>query len=82
MADAVESGGQDVEEEAADELGGHEAHDFLALPALCPVVLPAEGDGVGVGRDEPAVGDRDAVCVARQIGRQYRFEKIERSEYQ
>ncbi len=34
MAEAVEAGGQDVEEEAADELGGFEAHELLAVADL------------------------------------------------
>ena len=32
------------------------------------VVLPAEGDTALVQGDQPAVGDRDAVGVARQVG--------------
>ena len=73
MADSVEAPGQDVEEEAADELAGFEAHELLAIAApgtsLGAIVLPAEGDSVGVGRDDPAVGDGDAVGVAAEIGK-------------
>ena len=68
MADAVEAGRQDVEEEAADEFPGLEAHELLAVAAVCAVVLAAEGDEVGIGGDEPAVGDGDAVGVAREVG--------------
>ncbi len=64
-----------MEEEAADELGGFEAHELLAVAApgtsLGAVVLPAEGDGVGIGRDEPAVGDGEPVGVAAEIGEYY-----------
>ena len=34
----------------------------------CAVVLPAEGDAALIEGDEPGVGDRHAVRVARQIG--------------
>jgi hypothetical protein len=55
MADTVEARWQDMEEKAADELARFEAQDFLAVAApgtpLGPVVLPPEGDGLGVGDD-------------------------------
>jgi len=35
---------------------------------LGAVVFPREGDAGIVERDEPAVGDSDAVRVARQVG--------------
>jgi hypothetical protein len=55
VADAMEAGGQDVQEEPAHELARIERHDLAA--AFLPIVLPEEADG-GVGRgDEPAVGD-------------------------
>src|ERR1700676_4113838 len=44
-----------------------ERHHLGAFVALGAVVLPIEGDAVEVGRDEPAVGDGDAVGVARHI---------------
>ena len=43
-------------------------HGLVAIAALESIVLPVEGDPVLVGRDQPAVGDRDAVGVAREIG--------------
>ena len=69
MADAVEAARQDVQEKAADELGGVERHGPEPVAAFDPVVLPFEGHACLVERDEPRVGDRDAVGVAREIGK-------------
>jgi hypothetical protein len=68
MPDAVEAVGQDVDQEPADELVGAEPHDPLPVAGLDPVVLPAERDRVGVGADQAAIGDGDAVGVAAEIG--------------
>ena len=62
MADAVEAARQDVEEKAADELGGVERHGLEPVAAFDPVVFPFEGDALVVERDEPGVrvfGDED-----------------------
>jgi len=59
VADAVEAVGQDVDAEAAGELGGGQPHDLHAIARLDPAVLPAERDGVGIGADQTAVRDRD-----------------------
>ncbi len=67
VADAVEALGQDVDEEAADELVCCEPHHFVAIGAFEPIVLVFEADTVVVERDQPAVGDGDAVGVAGQI---------------
>ena len=67
VADAVEALGQDVDEEAADELFCCEPHHFVAIGAFEPIVLVFEADTVVVERDQPAVGDGDAVGVAGQI---------------
>src|SRR6202041_1522373 len=48
VADAVEARRQDVDQESADELGGSECHDLLALRTFGPKVLPLEG-GAGGG---------------------------------
>ena len=69
MTDAVEALGQDVEQEAADELVRLQRHRLVPIAALEPVVLPREGDAGVVGRDQAAVGDCDAVGVAREIGK-------------
>ena len=55
VPDAVEALWQDVEQEAADELGSLEGHGLLAVGGLCPVVLPFEGDGLAVEGDEAAL---------------------------
>ena len=65
VADAVETVGQHMKEEAANELVGPELHDLCR--AVLAVVLPAEGDMIVVEGDEPAVGDRDAMGVAAEI---------------
>ena len=66
MADAMEAVGQRMKQEAADELVGLELHDLCR--AVLAVVLPGEGDMIVVEGDEPAVGDRDAMGVAAEIG--------------
>ena len=71
VADAVEALRQDVDQEAADELGGGECHDLLALATFGTIVLPSEGDTGVVAGNQPAVGNGDAVSIARQIS-QYR----------
>ena len=68
VADAMEAAGQHVDEEAADELVDGERHQLGAVAPLRPIVLPPEGHAGVVERDEPAVGDGDAVGVAREIG--------------
>src|SRR5271167_4663473 len=72
VADAVQALGQDVDEEAADELVYCERHRLVAIGAFEPIVLVFEADSVFVEREQPAVGDGDAVGVAGQI-RQYRL---------
>ena len=68
VPDPVEPVWQDVDEEPADELARLERHGLVAAGSLDPVVLVAERDAGRVGGDEPAVGDRDPVGVAGQIG--------------
>ncbi len=67
MTDAVEAVGQDMDQEAADEPGRREAHDFLSVAMPDAVFLPAEGHGLGVGADQAAVGDRDALGVTAKV---------------
>ena len=66
VADAMEAGRQDVQQEPPDELGGLERHDLAA--AFLAIVLPEEADGVVGHGDEPTVRDGDAVGVAPEIG--------------
>jgi hypothetical protein len=68
VADAVEALRQDMDQESADELGGGECHDLLAITPFGTIVLPSEGDTGAVAGDQPAVGDGDAMGIARQIG--------------
>ena len=55
MTDAVEAVGQDVEQEAPDELAGHEGHGPVSLLPVPAVVLVSKRDAVRVEGDEPAV---------------------------
>jgi hypothetical protein len=65
VADALEARRQDMQQEAARELGCVQAH-HLGL-RLRAVVLPLEGD-LTVGEfDKPVVGNRDAMRVAPGI---------------
>src|SRR3984885_9185839 len=68
MADAVKALGQYMKHEAADELGGRQRHGLVAGRPFDPIVLVAERDASLVGVDQPAVGDGDAVRVAREVG--------------
>ena len=67
VADAMEACGQHVHEKAADELVCGERHHLVALATFEPVVLPLEGDAFLVACDQAAIGDGDAVGVAREI---------------
>src|SRR5271166_466906 len=48
-------------------LGDGERHRLLAIAALDPVIFPSERDGAVLERDQPAVGDGDAMGVAGEI---------------
>ena len=67
MADAVEALGEDVHQEAADELMGKERHGLPAIGPIAPVVLPAKGDATVIGGDQPPVGDGDAMGVTGHV---------------
>ena len=66
MTDAVKAVGEDMQQKAADELVGREAHDPTA--PLAAIVLVGESDIVVAGCDQPRIGDRGTVSVAREIG--------------
>ena len=68
MANAVKAGWQDMDEEAADELILGEPHDLLPGAAIGAVILVFERDTIAVAGQQAAVGDGDAVGIARQIG--------------
>ena len=48
MPDAVEPVGQDVHQEASDEIRRGQVHDLLTIAVLDAVVLPAKRHRVGV----------------------------------
>lgn len=68
VTDAMKAIGQNVQEEAADELVAVERHGAIAVYAVVSVILEFERDAGAVKFEKPAVGDGDAVRVARQIG--------------
>ena len=65
VADANQAAGQDVQQEAAQELIGGNGHDLLL--AAVGIVPPAEGDAIVLEGHETMVGDGDAMGVAGQI---------------
>ena len=65
MADAMEPLGEDVEQEAPDELVGSERHQLELV--VVAVVAPAETYLAAGERNQPAVGDGDAMGVAAEI---------------
>ena len=67
MADAMEALWQYVHEEAANELVGRERHRLVAVGSFDPIILPLERDACLIGGDQPAIGDGNAVGIARQI---------------
>ena len=66
VTDAMEPVRQRVQQEAPDKFVGRHGHDLVLV--VMSVVAPAEADPAAGERHEPAVGDRDAVCVAAEIG--------------
>jgi len=66
VTDAVEAVGQDMEEKAAGELAWGKPHD--AASAAAAIVLVGERHLIVVDGDEPRIGDRGAMGVAREIG--------------
>ncbi len=65
MPDTNQALGQDMDQEAPQELVCGESHDLLL--AAASVVFPAEGNALSVEADEAMVGDGDAVRVAGEI---------------
>src|SRR6516164_3618380 len=58
---------QHMDQETPDELVGRQRHRLVTGRPFDPIILVLEGDAVVVGGHQPAIGDRDAVSVARQI---------------
>ena len=67
MAYSMKATGQHMHQKATDKLARLQAHAFIALAALDPIVLPLEGDRFLIGTDQSAVGNRDPVRVTRQV---------------
>lgn len=78
MANAVKAVGQHVKQETSDKFVAVERHQSIAVLALTPIILPFESDAACLEGDEPAVGDGDAVGVAREI-RQHLIGPCERA---
>jgi hypothetical protein len=68
VTNAMEAVRQYVEQEAPDELGDLDSHDFALVTAVFPIVLPTEADVGLVEIEQATVGDRNAMSVAREIG--------------
>ncbi len=65
VPDPDQAAGQDVKQEAAQELMGGNGHGLLL--AAVGIVPPAEEDAIVFEGHEPMVGDGDAVGVAGQV---------------
>src|SRR5213080_1285267 len=68
MSNAMEAARQHREQETPHELADVKAHDFALVITALPIVLPAETDVGLVEIEHAAVGDRDAMRIAREIG--------------
>ena len=67
VADAMHAVGDDVEQEASDELIGGDGNGAVARLIGVPGLATPEGDGAAVEGEDAAVGDGDPVGVARQV---------------
>jgi hypothetical protein len=65
IANAVESTGENVEEESPNELLGRERHDFLLI--VVAVVPPVELHLSVFDLQDPMIGNRDPVGVAADV---------------
>jgi hypothetical protein len=65
VADFDEAGGQDMEQEAADELDRVELHDAAAV--VVPGVPPSEAHLAVIEAEESSVGDGNPMGVAGQV---------------
>ena len=65
VADAMESRGEDVEEESPDELLGRERHDFRLI--VVAVVAPVECDLPVFDIHDALIGNRDPVRVTAEV---------------
>ena len=65
VADADKTLREDVQQEAAKEVGGLESHDLFAMAVA--VILPAEGDLAVLESQQPVIGKGHFVGVAAQV---------------
>ena len=65
IANAVESTGENVEEESPNELFGRESHDLLLI--VVAVVAPVERDLPVFDISDPMIGNCDPVGVAADV---------------
>jgi hypothetical protein len=65
VADAMETVGQGVEQEAADELVCAKGHHLLLV--VVAIILAAEADPALGERDQATVGDGDAMGISAEI---------------
>jgi len=68
VADAMKPLGQNVEQEAPDELVGTEHHCAVARLPVAAVILVPEGHAALVESNEATVRDGDAMSVASEVG--------------
>jgi hypothetical protein len=66
-----------MQHEAPDELTGRQRPGLVAGRPFDSIVLVAERDANLVGLDQAAVGDGDAVRVAREVGQNLARERLE-----
>ncbi len=67
VTDAMHAVGDDVEQEASDELFGGDGDGAVARSFGLPGLSAPEGDGAAVELEDAAVGDGNPVGVARQV---------------
>ena len=65
VADANQAAGQDVKQEATQELISGNGHDLLL--AAVGIISPAEGDAIVLEGHEAMVGNGNAMSVAGQV---------------
>ena len=71
VTDAMEALWQDMHQEAAGELVRIEGHHSISLVTFDAIVLPLEGDALVIERDQAAIGDGDAMGVAREVAQDF-----------
>ena len=59
-----------MDQEPTNELGRGQPHDLLAVAGFNTIILPAEGDGLGIGADQAVFRDRHPVGIAAQVCQQ------------